>query len=603
EDETFDSYFMEEEPEEKSEQSYYEIDEEEFDEQEALSRYYWEEGLDTELEDKELEEELSSKTSLTKLVKNALINKQWSLAIGLSIHAGNRDENSLTDMIFHARYPERKGRKLKRRERKLIKEWLKIRNTLVRKQLALPSPPIAQRGGIKCVSRRERKLADEKPDNPKTNITGRYENRFFDKKTRITVTTLTLNINQAGKHIECVMTEVLSPKSKKKKIPIYRLHGDLQNDGSYTLFSRTQPNFYARLYRRNSRGSLLMKIQTSSGKVSRERFVLNSSNPTLMEKPLSILPKGSGIIKRSQWTPLTREQLRYLRKKLAPNQIIPYLKRYFSIDSDTDIDIRERLNLSAKQFDNYLEDIVFSEKFWHPTQLNLATFYAQRILAGNRWTYKGVKRSFLDWIQIMLSIVASNREDWGRLRNIRKYLRIKADKDLDATRPPHTYKVTIIASGLAAGSIISPGLFVGTIIIEKTSEPKWEKGKQEYAFWFGGISVGVGKVKAKMGVFAKGTATTSNNWTPGDFPGGVSLVEGGVSAGVGIGGQAGETLMFIDGRGFYPTMKVDLSGLSGTSQIGAGVEIGLSWGRIFELGRDFSKQDVSEIKIKTDYSV
>jgi hypothetical protein len=83
---------------------------------------------------------------LPQKVIDALRTGLWSLAVGTMIALGYRDENRLTNMIFFARYPERQNRPLSKGEpgfEKLRKEWLEIRNRLVRPSLSqVASPPI-----------------------------------------------------------------------------------------------------------------------------------------------------------------------------------------------------------------------------------------------------------------------------------------------------------------------------------------------------------------------------------------------------------------------------------------------------------------------------
>jgi hypothetical protein len=55
--------------------------------------------------------------------------------IRLSIQRGIPDGNRLTDIVFNARHPERRGQRLQSHERQLIREWLDIRNRLVRPAL------------------------------------------------------------------------------------------------------------------------------------------------------------------------------------------------------------------------------------------------------------------------------------------------------------------------------------------------------------------------------------------------------------------------------------------------------------------------------------
>jgi peptidoglycan hydrolase-like protein with peptidoglycan-binding domain len=56
-------------------------------------------------------------------------------AIQSAIQRGERDENRLTDTIFTARHPERRGQPLQQQDQPLIKEWLGIRDRLVRPAL------------------------------------------------------------------------------------------------------------------------------------------------------------------------------------------------------------------------------------------------------------------------------------------------------------------------------------------------------------------------------------------------------------------------------------------------------------------------------------
>ena len=63
-----------------------------------------------------------------------------SKAIRTAIQGGVRDENRLTDIVFNARHPERSGQRLQQKEQQLVREWLDIRDHLVRPALQAPSP-------------------------------------------------------------------------------------------------------------------------------------------------------------------------------------------------------------------------------------------------------------------------------------------------------------------------------------------------------------------------------------------------------------------------------------------------------------------------------
>jgi len=86
----------------------------------------------------------SSLAELPSVVLRALRAGRESIAVQISIARGERSVNELTNMVFFARHPERKGRKLVRSERdfkRLAREWLDIRDRLVKPALLRASPP------------------------------------------------------------------------------------------------------------------------------------------------------------------------------------------------------------------------------------------------------------------------------------------------------------------------------------------------------------------------------------------------------------------------------------------------------------------------------
>jgi D-alanyl-D-alanine carboxypeptidase len=99
----------------------------------------------------------SSNGSLFQRVQNALASGQWYLAMSLAVMAGDRDADRLTNMIFFARHPALKGRKLAPTEplfKPLSREWLDIRNRLVRPFLEkrTASQPVTPKGGVRADS-------------------------------------------------------------------------------------------------------------------------------------------------------------------------------------------------------------------------------------------------------------------------------------------------------------------------------------------------------------------------------------------------------------------------------------------------------------------
>ena len=84
-----------------------------------------------------------SNGSLFQRIQNALASGQWYVALGLAVMSGNRDANKLTNIIFFARHPELKGRKLSPTQpnfKQLSREWLDIRDGMARPYLAKTPP-------------------------------------------------------------------------------------------------------------------------------------------------------------------------------------------------------------------------------------------------------------------------------------------------------------------------------------------------------------------------------------------------------------------------------------------------------------------------------
>jgi hypothetical protein len=81
--------------------------------------------------------------SFPESVLKALRGGLESVAIKLAAAFGHRDENQLTNLVFLSRHSERQGRKLVRGEPefdRLSREWLQVRDRLVRPSLAGVAP-------------------------------------------------------------------------------------------------------------------------------------------------------------------------------------------------------------------------------------------------------------------------------------------------------------------------------------------------------------------------------------------------------------------------------------------------------------------------------
>ncbi|EOD58540.1 hypothetical protein H480_43195 [Amycolatopsis vancoresmycina DSM 44592] len=90
--------------------------------------------------ERELEDWAETVARLPIQVRAALKAGNEALAVKLLVSGGKRDENWLTDVVFHARHPQLHGRAIRSGERALRREWTDIRARTVRPEL--PAPPV-----------------------------------------------------------------------------------------------------------------------------------------------------------------------------------------------------------------------------------------------------------------------------------------------------------------------------------------------------------------------------------------------------------------------------------------------------------------------------
>jgi hypothetical protein len=103
-------------------------------------------------EERELEFDFAS---VPDSVMSALSGGSEAIAVRIAVALGNRDENRLSDLVFFWRHPERSGRKLVKGEPgfdTMAKEWLAIRDNLVRPAVTRPSTPSGSSPGAAASS-------------------------------------------------------------------------------------------------------------------------------------------------------------------------------------------------------------------------------------------------------------------------------------------------------------------------------------------------------------------------------------------------------------------------------------------------------------------
>jgi hypothetical protein len=99
----------------------------------------------------ELENWADTLLRLPARVREAIRAGRAEEAVRLLVAGGRREENWLTDVVFHARHPARRGRAIQPGEHALAREWTVIRTSIVHPLVAaaptpvpapLPAPPV-----------------------------------------------------------------------------------------------------------------------------------------------------------------------------------------------------------------------------------------------------------------------------------------------------------------------------------------------------------------------------------------------------------------------------------------------------------------------------
>lgn len=534
-------------------------------------------------------------------------------AVALAVHHGLRDVTALTNMLFFAMYGSVHGYcKIKGDTRvpdggdKYKDVWRKLQRTHVLPALARPSPKLAKKGGIKC-TRREVRVADPMPDNPSVDITGRYEHVV-----KSGAPLFALRINQAGRHIECLLRDIAVPGKDGHGGAQHWLHGDIQPDGSFYVFDRNNPSTLARLA---PKGKNRLELSIDGGLT--HAVERTSAEPTLLG-PLTFLGPEDEFVRLHEQRPLSNAQRRHLTASLAADRIEPFLRDFFTRKSSNLDDVLGRV-ASAKRLDDYLRAV-----FQDPnagvsmnviSDQRLARYYARFLLARNKWKWRYIS-SHLDFIQMMYNAVKRDGRSLSggatSLTMMELWLGLSEQPD----GPEHKYKIEL---KLVGGGLLVHG-YIGTMMVEKVSAGgRWAKGeKHVFECWLGGLEWGAGM---KILDSYSGVATSPFEWQPPDFPGPIELVEAGAGVSFGpVGVDASAGFMLIQGSGYKPTLRVHFTEAGFTpdpatdfkrdpdaplniKNIKLGAKIGPSgiWGSI--RNKKFRNVDYSTFQAKTDYAV
>jgi hypothetical protein len=458
--------------------------------------------------------------SLPEPLREALTRGDFENAIVIAIHHGWRDLDKLTDLMFLAENGERRG--YCRPSSRADLEWLRQEKGIIRGYLSRPAPPVAQHGGVLCRKVEFRRDAPH-PEWGKPDLTGRYEYREFSTVRGTEATRYMVSINQAGRHIEGLMTQVLTPKwSDETSRTQHRIYGDLQSDGSFLVFALARPADFWGYLRPDSNGRLFWR---DDGMAENERWASTnplskySDEPTLMES--AFMPGGfarDGLVQRQEWFPLTTTQKKNLVIGLGPDRIEPLLEACFRAPQGFKRAEQAAVVQQCHKPWNYIAGLL--DKEIYPTDRMLAIHYARTVLALNRWTFRTageamIPLSHLDWLQAALDRIAEAGTTPDVRGSIHGYLWLKPRP---STSAQHTYKVSASLKGAA----LIAGYFRGEVTISKQDGKAW---RETFRIVLKGF-----QAKPGFSVSFEGTAKAYDDWLPADFPGPVDLLAAEVGA-------------------------------------------------------------------------
>lgn len=413
------------------------------------------------------------------------------------------------------------------------------------------------------ISRKRRYLADPDADPMEPYITGRYED--VDGK-------WTFHVNQAGKHIEVWMSEVISAEMRRPKQMI-RLAGDRFDDSMFSLYLEGKPEKLIGTVRRFwDFGTKHLEVYLSGNDIELKFVaVQNNGYPVLSESGMAVVDPPLPVVRLNEWSPLVKSEVKWLRKKLGPEELDPYIKEFFSLSAAADMRATLRRHEIVMELDEYMGE-VFSTKppdGWHPDDIPLVQFTARGILAQKHATFNDATRSYYDWIQAML-LFSSGELAWDKLPVLmQNHLLMSVSSNASKSGQLYEYEADFKIGGFAGEVIVSLGGWVGALTVEKKTPPTW---KQMYDIGFFQIGAGVG-VGIQVGQQNDGTAKSPFAYTPGDIPGACTLMSSGVHGGVVVGGSPGFGMLSIHGSNL-PPLAFNLSSLwSWNVELGAGADV------------------------------
>lgn len=426
--------------------------------------------------------------------------------------------------------------------------------------------------------------AKPKPDNPKYNLTGRFE--VINRSNIQGAFGWVLCLNQAGNWIEGVLSLVGNPQKYTDNPKLfYRFYCEIKD------WSKPNPMMYIRST--YDPGKVNARLLVQNGNAVRLFFNQGTfdlkrvtENPILTERHFAHF-KDNPLVRQTQWFPLLSQQKSNIRsyfKDHIPYRPIQNFPKYNTLAGTNNrlLNVKNQivktvkgdtdsLNLLAGALDQFIDENI------HKSDRDIAAFYIRNHLNETHFDKAGWKLTLASWLYRQLRI---NKK--YQYRNFVKFIygNTAGDRVTPASEDQlYQYKIDVNVKGFGIGYFIKGGYYRGSITI---TCKQWEKlnvktadGSREAKLKIHFGELGGGFIKSlNFGQSFEGVAESDVLWMPADFVGLISILKADAEVGAditkirnklgisaGIGGTIG--LMEIIGDSGLPPLIFGVYSLSG----------------------------------------
>jgi outer membrane protein OmpA-like peptidoglycan-associated protein len=493
-----------------------------------------------------------------------------------------RNEEIITDVLFYVlqynqAYLDNEDSVtiLDKNNKYVFPYWKNIRDNFVKPALSKTSIPDEQKGGQPETSKTGPIEADAKPENIKIDISGRYESYQGDKS----FFGATLMINQAGKHIEAVLSPVFRPGEDAtfERVSL-RYSGDWNDkERSFILIDKKQRStksgdaLHFKLLQRDSITLEMIGIGKNQ-KPKVEKYVRYSAVPVLMEPIVDNLKFGIPL-RELQWQPLLTRQISHINMffKNIP-KLKSYLEKFYNQSFNFNKTPKQVQYDAAGEFFRAINEHLKKSNYGiHRSDHLISAFYLRALLSSTSLQLNleqgNIQSSILFWLERMVSILETNRIQPAFLDSVKFYLGI--DPGI-GRQNIYRFKFNFKGGGpknWGFGLLI----FYGSVTIEKISEKKWENslapnGKVTYNCYIVMVSSGTDELDPRNSLDLdmreyEIEGKTNIEWLPTDFTGNMSLGFVDLSAEFGgvIEGTISHVVMTIYGNGLHKPIDLNFS--------------------------------------------